>query len=336
MKEGMCNSPVRIMEMASAFYESCVLLASSDLGIFRALAELGEADAVTIAGVCRLDDRGARLLLDACVAVGLLTKTGNAYRSTPEASAFLSPGSPADLSGAIRYNRDVYDAWGKLTEMAKTGRPVERPGLHLGEDPERTRTFVLAMHGRALGIGRAVIPHLDLAGRQRLLDVGGGPATYSMLIAGAFPGVECTVIDLPEVARIADELITQSGMRDRVRTLPGDYHQVRFPDANDAVIFFGVLHQETPDAIRGLLQRAHAALVTGGTIYILDMMTDSTHTQPKFSALFALNMALTTPHGWVFSESELKGWLAEAGFNDFRCQPLPPPMPHWMASAIKR
>lgn len=67
------------------------------------------------------------------------------------------PGSAADLSGAIRYNRDVYHAWGRLREMVQTGKPVERPQLHLGEDEERTRTFVLAMHYRGLGIGRAVV-----------------------------------------------------------------------------------------------------------------------------------------------------------------------------------
>jgi hypothetical protein len=101
------------------------------------------------------------------------------------------------------------------------------------------------------------------------------------------------------------------------------------------IIFFGVLHQEEPAEILSLLRRACAALVPGGSLYVLDMMTDSTHTQPKFSALFALNMALTTPHGWVFSEDELKVWLTEAGFQGFHCRPLPPPMPHWLASAVK-
>ena len=326
---------MRIMDMASAFYESSLLFASSDLGIFRTLAELGEADASTVAVACGLNLRGARLLLDACVAVGLLYKTGDIYRNTPEASAFLVPGSPADLSGAIRYNRDVYNAWGKLAEMVRSGRPVERPELHLGEDPERTRTFVLAMHGRALAIGQAVIPHLDLSSRRKLLDVGGGPGTYSMLIARAFPEIKCTVLDLHEIVRIADELIVRSGTQSCVQTLAGDYHKAEFPQENDVVIFFGVLHQEEPADIRDLLRRAHAALVPGGSLYILDMMTDSTHTQPKFSALFALNMALTTPHGWVFSEDELKEWLTEAGFQGFHCRPLPPPMPHWLASAVK-
>ena len=328
-------NPTRLVEMASAFYESCVLFAASDLGLFDKLAGLGEADARTMAKACGLDPRGARLLLDACVALELLAKDEGRYRNSPETAPFLVSGSPADLSGAIRYNRDVYAAWGKLKDLVRTGRPVEPPELHLGEDPERTRTFVLAMHGRAMGIGQAVIPLLDLAGKKRLLDIGGGPGTYSVLIARAFPQVRCTVLDLPEVARIAEEVISQAGFADRVQTLAGDYHTLPFPPDQDAAIFFGVLHQEDPDSIRDLLRRAHQALVSGGVLYILDMMTDASHTRPKFSALFALNMALTTPHGWVFSEDELRGWLEEAGFIGFNCRHLPPPMPHWLALAKK-
>jgi SAM-dependent methyltransferase len=325
--------PNRIVDMASAFYESCVLFAASDLGIFGKLADLGEADLEKIAAACGLDRRGGRILLDACVALGLLEKKDGRYRNGPEAALFLVPGSPADLSGAIRYNRDVYGAWGRLKEMAVTGKPVERPETHLGEDEERTRTFVLAMHGRALGIGRAVVPLLDLAKCRKLLDVGGGPGTYSALIAQAYPGVECTVIDLPEVVKTAAALIGQAGMSGRVKTLAGDYHAAHFPGANDAVLFFGVLHQEKEEAVRDLFRRAYEALAPGGLVYVLDMMTDASRTRPKFSALFSVNMALTTDDGWVFSEDDLEGWLADAGFRDFSSRPLPPPMPHRLASA---
>ena len=57
--------------------------------------------------------------------------------------------------------------------------------------------------------------------------------------------------------------------------------------------------------------------------------------QPVFSALFAVNMALTTANGWVFAADELEGWLAAAGFVDTDISPLPPPMPHWLARARK-
>lgn len=327
--------PSRIVDMASAFYESAALFAASDLGVFAKLAELGPADLDTVISSCGLDRRGGRILLDACVALGLLEKVGGRYKNSSEAALFLVPGSPADLSGAIRYNRDVFAAWGRLKEMALTGKPVERPEIHLGDDPDRTRTFVLAMHGRALGIGRAVVPLLDLAGRRRVLDVGGGPGTYSVLIAEAHPGLECVVLDLAPVTAIATEIIGRAGLAGRVQTLAGDYHSTAFPGGFDAVLFFGVLHQEEPEAIRGLLKRAHAALEPSGSIYVLDMMTDASRTRPKFSALFSVNMALTSENGWVFSDEDLRGWLAEAGFHDVSVRPLGPPMPHSLVSAGK-
>jgi ubiquinone/menaquinone biosynthesis C-methylase UbiE len=321
--------------MASAFYDSCVLFTASDLGIFARLAELGSADADTLATALKLDNRGTILLLDACVALDLLKKAGNIYQNTPESALFLVPGSPADLSGAIRYNRDVYPAWGKLKSLITSGKPVEKPEAHLGQDAERTRTFVLSMHYRALAIGRAIVSELDLAGCKKLLDVGGGPATYSALIAQKFPDIECTVLDLPEVVAVAEELLLQQGYTDRVRTLAGDYRTTPFPQGNNAVNFFGMFHQESPESIRSLLKKAYNALVAGGSVNIMDMMTDHTHTKPVFSALFAVNMALTTDNGWVFADAELTEWLEEAGFTDIKVKTLPPPMPHSFATARK-
>ena len=329
-------APTRIMELASAFYGSCILFTASDLGVFGALADRPARTAEALAAELELDARGLRLLLDACVAEGLLEKDSDAYHNAPEANAFLVPGAPGDLSKAIRYNRDVYAAWGRLPELVRTGRPVERPEVHLGEDPQRTRRFVLSMHGRALGIGRAVVHLLDLSNCRALLDVGGGPGTYSVLMAQANPELACTVLDLPDVVAVADELIAEQRMGARVKTLAGDYRTTDFPSGMDAVFFFGVLHQESPDGIRALFKKAHAALNPGGIVYVLDMMTDHTHTRPPFSALFAVNMALTTADGWVFSDAELADWLHDAGFTDTTCAPLPPPMPHCLATGVRK
>ena len=148
----MTVNPSRIMRMASAFEESCILFTASDLGIFGKLSELGKTDSAQLARSLGLNERGTRLLLDACVACGLLQKEGRLYSNSPDAAAFLVPSCPGDLSGALRYNRDVYPAWGKLSELARTGAPVEKPELHLGENEARTRTFVLSSHGKALAM----------------------------------------------------------------------------------------------------------------------------------------------------------------------------------------
>ena len=331
----MPQNPDRILELASVFYDSCILFTASDLGVFNTLDELGAATSDALAKVLSLNPRGARLIMDGCVAVGLLEKSGDSYHNSELSSTFLVSGKPGDLSEAIQYNRDVYAAWGNLAQLVKTGCPVERPQLHLGSNENRTRTFVLSMHARAMWMGRAVIPLMDLSGRKRLLDVGGGPGTFSVLFAQAYPGLACTVLDLPDIVKIAQELIEAQQMEDRVSTLPGDYHTTAFPENNDVINILGVLHQESPESIQRILKKAYDAMVPGGLIHVMDVMTDATHTSPKFSALFAVNMALTTDNGWVFSDQELKDWLATAGFVRISVQTLPAPMPHWLVTAQK-
>lgn len=325
----------RIMRMASAFQESSLLFAASDLGVFGKLNELESADASELARALQLNERGMRLLLNACTAIGLLQKEGERFSNSPEAAAFLVPGRPGDLSGALRYNRDVYDAWGKLKNLARTGTPVEDPQIHLGDNRARTHDFAMSMHGKAIAMAKTVLSMLDLADRRRLLDVGGGPGTFSMLIAKAHPEIRCTVLELPPIVSIGKELIAREAEAERVTLLPGDYRTTLFPGGNDVILLFGMLHQESVATIRDLLVRAYDALVPGGVVYVMDMMTDQSHVNPPFSAMFAVNMALTKEHGWVFSDAELRQWMSEAGFQDFAVRPLPPPMPHWMASATK-
>ena len=323
-----------IVDLASAYYGSAVLFAAIDNDVF-ARVEAGEFASATEAAL----PRGVRLLLDACVAEGLLEKNDGVYSNTAAGRMALVPGGPADLTKAIRYNRDVYPAWGRLADFARTGKPVERPEIHLGEDPVRTKTFAASMFGRAMGIGRSVVPMVDLeasveGGEIRLLDLAGGPAAYAILLCQENPSLKCVTVDLKAISAEAAGYVERFGLRDRIECRAGDYHTDTYEKgAYDAVTIFGALHQESPAQIVDILKRAHDALKPGGRLFVLDMMTDATRTAPKFSALFAVNMALTTENGWVFSDEELKGWMREAGFRPGETRAVPPPMPHWLVTA---
>ena len=323
-----------IVDLASAYYGSAVLFAAIDNDVF-ARVEAGEFASATEAAL----PRGVRLLLDACVAEGLLEKNDGVYSNTAAGRMALVPGGPADLTKAIRYNRDVYPAWGRLADFARTGKPVERPEIHLGEDPVRTKAFAASMFGRAMGIGRSVVPMVDLkasveGGEIRLLDLAGGPAAYAILLCQENPSLKCVTVDLKAISAEAAGYVERFGLRDRIECRAGDYHTDTYEKgAYDAVTIFGALHQESPAQIVDILKRAHDALKPGGRLFVLDMMTDATRTVPKFSALFAVNMALTTENGWVFSDEELKGWMREAGFRPGETRAVPPPMPHWLVTA---
>ena len=192
-----------------------------------------------------------------------------AWRNTEAGRLALVPGAPADLSRAIAYNRDVYGAWGRLGEFVRTGRPVERPELHLGNDAARTRTFAASMRGRAMAIGRGVVPMVDLKGRTRLLDLAGGPGAYAELLVRANPGLTAVTVDLPAISDAAADFVAQDGLSDRIECRHGDYHTDEYePEGYDAVTIFGALHQESPEDAVAILGRAFRALRPGGAVYL--------------------------------------------------------------------
>ena len=193
----------------------------------------------------------------------------------------------------------------------------------------------MAMHERALGVARALVGSVDLAGRHAMLDVGGGPGTYSVLFTERFPGLRSEVLELPGVAAVARELVHGAGASDRVTLRDGDYHSADFGRGKDVVLMSGMFHRETAAACRSLIARAAACLDRGGLLVVADVFTDEGGAQPTFAAMFGLNMMLTAPDGGVHADTDVQRWMAEAGFGSLRTTALAPPMPHRVVTGVK-
>ena len=227
---------------------------------------------------------------------------------------FLVTGSPAFMGNVIRYSDQLYGTWGSLENALRSGRPALPAETYLGDDPARTRSFVQAMHERALGIARALVGILDLTGRRAMLDVGGGPGTYSVLLTERFPGLRSEVLELPGVAAVARELVAAAGASDRVILRDGDYHSAAFrlgqgrradvrhvPPRNRAGL-------PRPDSTRRGLPDSRRPARGERRVH------GRRRTHPTFAAMFGLNMMLTAPDGGVHSDSDVKRWMAESGF----------------------
>jgi cyclopropane fatty-acyl-phospholipid synthase-like methyltransferase len=193
----------------------------------------------------------------------------------------------------------------------------------------------MAMHERALGIARALVPLLDLSGRRAMLDVGGGPGTYSVLLTERFPGLKAEVLELPGVAAVARELVAAAGASERVSLRDGDYHRSDFGTGKDVVLMSGMFHRESAATCRGLIARGAACLEPGGLLVVSDVFTDEGGTQPPFATMFGLNMMLTAPDGGVHADADVMRWMKDAGLRELRMLPLPPPMPHRVVMGVK-
>ena len=332
---GAGASPALIMQLALAHRSSAMLFAATTTGVFTALGD-GPKTAAELAAVCGASPEPLRLLLEGCASLGLLASDGTRFSNTPTADTFLVRGRPAYIGDGLKYAEDLYPVWGGLAQLVRTGRPVMPPEEILGDDKAKTRAFVLAMHERAKGIS-SVLPHgVDITGRKRLLDVGGGPGTYSIALVTQTPGLTSTVLDRPGVLEVTKEIVADAQCADRITLLPGDYLQTPFGGGYDVALLSGMMHRETPDDVRLLLSKAFQALDPGGLIIVSDVFfdTDAKNT-PPFTIHFAINMMLTSNHGSAHAKTEMAAWMAGVGFTNVDVRPLPPPNPHTLILATK-
>jgi hypothetical protein len=327
--------PSLLMQLALAYRASAVLFAAAELDVFTALGA-GPLTAEDVALACRAKSEPVLLLLDACAADGLVARDGDSYRNTEVVDAYLVRGRPGYIANGLKFAEDLYPAWGRLAEFLRTGRPVMPPETVLGEDKEKTRAFVYAMHERAAGMS-AVLPHgADFSGRRRLLDVGGGPATYSMALIRRTPGLRATVLDRPGVLEVTREIIDTHGFADRINLMPGDYLTSPFGSGYDAALLSGMMHRETADGCQLLLRKTFEALDPGGLAVVSDVFfADDRKSSPRFATYFALNMMLMSDEGSAHAKTEMARWMADAGFRNVEIRDLPAPNPHSLVVGIK-
>lgn len=321
----------RLMDLATGYWDAAVLAAGAELRVFDILGTDGSSSE-RIAQETGTSHPYMTRLLDALTSLDILRKEDDRYALAPGLNAFLSRSSPACLLDALAFNADLYPLWGQLALSVREGKPVLPPSTHLGADESRTRHFVLGMHSRALAVAPLLLPHLDVHSKGPLLDVASGPGTLSRLLAEENAGLAVTQFDLPPVLAVARELADSSPASDRLSYVEGDYRADELPPGFQAVLLSGAIHQEDPESAEIILAKIFRSLVPGGRVWIVDMMLGADGVHPKFSALFSLNMMLTSRAGRVFTDVELTTLLKRNGFADPECARLEDG-PYWIINA---
>jgi len=180
----------------------------------------------------------------------------------------------------------------------------------------------MGMFNLAMQIAPRIVPHMDLAGRRRLLDLGGGPGTYAIHFCLQNPELTAVVVDLPTTRPFAEKTIARFGLADRVAFDDGDFINRDIEGRYDVAWLSHILHGEGPEGCAVILKKAVAALEPGGLLLVQEFIMDDTKDGPVFPALFSLNMLVGTPHGQAYSLGELTAMMEAAGLTDVRRIPL--------------
>ena len=324
--------PGRLLAISGDFWQSSALHAAVNLDIFSVI-EGGADSTATVAAAIDGDPRATGVLLNALAAMDLLDKTGEVFANTEESRRFLVHTSPDYIGYIIGHHHHLVSGWHRLDEAVRTGRPVTSPEAF--EDPAVRRNFLMGMFNLASQLAPRVATGIDLSGRRRLLDLGGGPGTYAIHFCRRNDALQAVVFDRPTTRPFAEDVIARFGLAPRIDFQAGDYLADPIPGTYDVAWLSHILHAEGPADCARLLKKVHAALAPGGLILIHDFLLNESLDGPLFPALFSLNMLQATASGRAYSRGQIEVMLTQAGFNDPRAVPLESPNDSGIVAATK-
>lgn len=323
-------SPADLLGLGLQFWNAKAVLAGVELGVFGELAN-GSRSASELTSVLALHGRGVEDLLDALVALGLLTRSDGRYANGATAAEHLVPGLPGYMGGALELaNSRLYPTWGSLGKALRTGLPQNEAQVeddyydNLTRHEQRLRVFLSAMSGLSMASSRAIAEKFPWATYGTLVDVGGAQGELSVGVARRHPHVRAVTFDLPAVQPFFEEYVAASGFGDRLSYAAGDFFSDALP-AGDVIVMGHVLHNWDLSQKKILIEKAYTALRPGGVLVVYEALIDDARRENAFGLLMSLNMLLVTAGGFVFTGADCTAWMREAGFVDIRVEHLQGP-----------
>ncbi len=313
----MQDFELKVTRASNGFQEAKILMAGVELRLFDRLAE-GPATAQQLARDLEVTVRGIEILADALVTKEYLTKDGEIYANSEGAARFLVRGAPESQAFILGHRNQMYRSWGKLEEVVRKGRKTQEKDKATLVDREANRNFILGMAEVSRERLGAILDRLPLAGAERFVDLGGGPAHYACEAVKRHADLRALLVDLPLTVEVAKEYIAGQGCEDRVATQVCDFYAepaLELPAPADVMLISQVLHAEGVDENRELLRKVAPHVKPGGCVAIVENLVDETRTAPLWGAMFAVNMLTGTQRGRTYTAGEVRGWLEEAGLT---------------------
>ncbi len=305
---------VRLQNIAQSYGQSAALMAAVEVGLFTAISK-GAGTYDEVAKALDIHPTNAERLMVMLCAAGLLEQAQARHNNAPDVERFLVEGNPGYMGPWITFTKPQWNEWGRLAEHIRT-RDLKVMGGIEAFTVADARRYHNATYSIGMGAGRRFARRVDLAGRKRIMDIGGGSGAYCIAAAKEHPGIRAVVLDLPVVCEVTREFIAGNGVADRVEAQACNFTSDPFPTDCDVAIMASNLPMYSREMIAAVVRKTHDALLPGGEMHLIGETTNNERTGPWGPAYWGLGQAITDSLGLAHSEADVIGYFKAAGFEN--------------------
>jgi hypothetical protein len=142
----------------------------------------------------------------------------------------------------------------------------------------------------------------------------------------ANPDLVSTIIDFPNVSEIGWRFVSEAGMTDRIRYIPGNALKTEWPKQQGAILMSYLLSGIPEDEITRVIEYAFECLADDGHLILHDFMVEDDRSGPHLAALWQLQHMAFTPEARSVTPGWLKDRMSASGFKDIQEDEVVPGM----------
>lgn len=312
-----------MFRLTSGFIHSQVLLACVQAELFEVLRG-GPLPTAEIAVRTGLATDRVEPLLRAAAALELLEKRAPDQYGLGMLGASMVDNEPvlamvrhhallyADLTEPV----SLFDASEPATRLSRLW-PYALSAAPAGLAIEGVDAYTDLMAASQAMVAEQVLAAFSFRRFGGLLDLGGGAGAFLSAVAGRWPHLRLTLVDLPAVARIAVERLAANGLADRIDVVGIDATETPLPTGHDVVSLVRIIHDHDDERALALLRAARVSLGPGGVLLVAEPMAGDGGAGPLIDAYFSVYLhAMGSGRPRTFRE--LRALLRAAGFRGIR------------------
>ncbi|HEY1468848.1 MAG TPA: methyltransferase [Candidatus Acidoferrum sp.] len=320
----------QLCEIMNGYIYSQTLVTGCDLKLFTHLSENPGATRADLQRILGISEHCTRVLMLAACACGLVrrdVKTGQYYNSDLSQKVLIE-GTPRSMIPFVQFNYRVQQrCTTQFTRALKENRNAgldELPGngatlyQRLGGYPELENLFQEAM-GAYTRLSPKMLDVPEFTEVRYLLDVGGGDGSNAVRLCQRLPQLRVTILEIPSVVSIAQNVVKRAGLADRIRCIQADMFADPWPAGQDAVLLSHVVEIFSPEKIRGLYAKVYDSLPAHGKLFVWTIMANDSETaalQAAKSSIYFLCVA--SGEGMAYPAKQHQELMRAVGFRDVR------------------
>ncbi len=308
-------------DILSAGYAPNVISTAMELGFFDALFE-EPMDVHTLSARLGTVEDLTEAFANVLVALNLLAKTGSDYSLAPLSKDFLVKSTPAYQGGMIAMMMQHGQIMEKIPEILKNG------SLDVFNSSMWANTEIMKSMGQGVMAGSiqdvtefiSALP--EFPDMLRMCDLGGNHGFYTMAMLDRSPQLKGTICDLPEVVKLAKDVISEMGYSDRIDTIGCDLETGCPIGKGYDLIFASNVIYSWKGHLEDIFERINEAMVPGGVFVSNHFSMDGDGCGPVSGTMVELMTRLGGYPTHHLSEEELNDSLTACGFGGFTVRPV--------------